>query len=124
MKRSIGVIAAVFFLWISPLRNSCAQYETQKKSAGSGKETIVINGVERTVNKGAILTQKGSTTFVEGYKSNIARRLDAAENDIARLALALQAAQKEIQQLRQALSEEKKAREKIESVMKQPPPKK
>ena len=118
MKKSIGVFLIFCFLSMSPLTVALAQYDTKKKSLPPGKETITIEGIERTVNKDAILTQQGSTTFVEGYKSNIARRLAASEDNIVKLQQELQAAKIEIQQIKQELLSEHTARANLEAKVK------
>ena len=118
MKKSVIIFLISSLLSMNPLTLALAQYDTKKKSLPPGKETITIEGIERTVNKDAILTQQGSTTFVEGYKSNIARRLAASEDNIVKLQQDLQAAKIQIQQLKQELLLEHTARADLEAKVK------
>jgi len=87
-----------------------AQNEDRNKRVPSAKEIINIEGIDHTVNKDATVTQEGNVTSIEGFKSNTARRIEVAEENIVYLKQHVQNLESVVERLKDVLTEEREAK--------------
>jgi hypothetical protein len=123
MKTRIAII--LIFCFLAAPAFLFAQYQNQnnqdnQNNVPPGKEMVNIGGVERVASKDALITQEGSVTSIETFRSNTVRRLAVAEDRVANLEGQTAGLQNEVRELKAQLADEKKAREALEQKVQEP----